>query len=362
MLIEICEDVVQAAEQNKASALNVLEQVIFAHKSGKHLLFTTYSLLIRIVKIPGLPKYVRQLFSNLKRQVSTIGNIYNLVKIKTKLTYLENTRREIGIIYINPDEILSFDYSAEAHLLTENLIDGEFYRYCINFYKKKKHIRCNHKYFALQGGGNTMESVYRKEASDKRFFCIAISDSDKLFPEDKLGQTATAIKAADKKLRPFNCSCYIMSRLREVENFIPLELILINSNYKNTALVVKNYNIDYSFFDMKKGIRQSKLYGDDVFLYWQSMFIEASKSYIPLFNEIKVSKADLNKSEYQDYWGNESIIDGLGEKLLECCLKKYADRLTSIKDSDLTPNQMGEWLEVGELIFGWSCASSNQYV
>lgn len=362
MLIEICGDVVQAAEQNKASALKVLEQVIFAHKSGKHLLFTTHSLLIRIIKIQRLPKYVRKLFSNLKGQISTIGNIYNQVGIKTKLTYMENTKRGSGVICINPDDALSFDYGAETHLLTENLIDSEFYSYCVNFYKKRNHIKCNHKYYSLQGGGNTMEHVYTKEAEDKQFFCIAISDSDKLSPGDILGQTAKAIKAADDRLKPFNCCCYIMSRLREVENFIPLELILKNTNYKNSTLVTKDYNIVYSFFDMKKGIRHSKLYGKDTFLYWQQNFSAVSQSYVPLFEEIKVSRAIFNKTEYQDYWGTETIMEGLGEKLLECCLKKYSDKLASIKDSDLSSDQLAEWLTVGELIFGWSCASSSQYV
>ena len=42
MLIEICEDIVIAAEKNKKSAISVLEKISFAYKYGNHIIYVKY--------------------------------------------------------------------------------------------------------------------------------------------------------------------------------------------------------------------------------------------------------------------------------------------------------------------------------
>ena len=104
MLIEICEDIVLAAEKNKKSAISVLEKISFAYKYGKHIIYVKYPLLIRITKIQNLSKAVRNLYSELKSKNTFLGSIYDAVNLKTKITYSDLSHREQDLIIINPDE------------------------------------------------------------------------------------------------------------------------------------------------------------------------------------------------------------------------------------------------------------------
>lgn len=96
MLIEICEDIVIAAEKNKKSAISVLEKISFAYKYGKHIIYAKYPLLIRIIKIQRLSKSVRNLYSELKSKNTFLGSIYNAVNLKTNVSSTKLIQKRVS--------------------------------------------------------------------------------------------------------------------------------------------------------------------------------------------------------------------------------------------------------------------------
>lgn len=362
MLIEICEDIVLAAEKNKKSAISVLEKISFAYKYGKHIIYVKYPLLIRITKIQNLSKTVRNLYSELKSKNTFLGSIYNAVNLKTKITYSYSSRREQDLIIINPDEYDSFEFYEETHLLVENLIDSRFFNFCIEFYKRQKSIKCETLFYPLQGGGDPIDKVYDLEVRIKQHFCIAITDSDKLYPDANVGQTASKILKVDRKAIPFNCFLYIMSELREIENLIPFRIIKLNKNYKHFDIIKNNLNFNFSYFDFKDGLKIAKIYNKDCFNYWKSNICLSNSQFIQKFQDIEDSINCFEKEEYENYWVKDNVINGFGNNLLECCLKHYSQDLKTVTIKDLTEEQLKEWTSIGKVLFEWSCSTSRNYV
>lgn len=362
MLIEICEDIVIAAEKNKKSAISVLEKISFAYKYGKHIIYAKYPLLIRIIKIQSLSKAVRNLYSELKSKNTFLGSIYNAVNLKTKITYSALSHREQDLIIINPDEHDSFEFYEETHLLVENLIDSRFFNFCIEFYKRQKSIKCETLFYPLQGGGDPIDKVYDLEVHIKQHFCIAITDSDKSYPNANVGQTASKILRVDKKTTPFNCFIYVMSELREIENLIPFNIIKLNTNYKHADIIENNINFNFSYFDFKDGLKIAKLYNRNNFNYWESNICSSNSQFIQKFQDIEDSINCFDKTEYEDYWAKENIINGFGNNLLECCLDHYSQNFKTITTTELTVEQLKEWMSIGKVLFEWSCSTSRNYV
>jgi hypothetical protein len=362
MLIEICEDIVIAAEKNKKSAISVLEKISFAYKYGKHIIYVKYPLLIRIIKIQNLSKGVRKLYSELKSKNTFLGSIYNAVNFKTMITYSVSSHREQNLIIINPDEHNCFEFYEETHLLVENLIDSSFFNFCIEFYKRQRSIKCETLFYPLQGGGDPIDKVYDLEVRIKQHFCIAITDSDKLYPNANIGQTASKIQKVDRRNSPFNCSIYVMNELREIENLIPFHIIKLNTNYKHADIIENNINFNFSYFDFKEGLKIAKMYNQDSFDYWKSNICPSNPQFIQKFNDIEDSRNCFNKTDFENYWIKENMINGFGKNLLECCLEDFSQHLKIITNSDLTPEQLTEWMSIGKILFEWSCSTSCSYV
>ena len=87
----------------------------------------------------------------------------------------------------------------------DNQKSFELADFCIEFYKRQKSIKCETLFYPLQGGGDPIDKVYDLEVHIKQHFCIAITDSDKLYPNASVGQTASKILRVDRKTTPFNC-------------------------------------------------------------------------------------------------------------------------------------------------------------
>lgn len=349
MLIEICEDVIEQVEKGNENAISTLEKIGLAYKYGKHIVFLKVKLCDRISKCSYVSDYVKNLFQKIKKDNLAKGSIRQSVTFFAQVTFKESTQRRDNCIIINPRNNDSFEFYEETHFLVENLQDEEFYKHCLDYYKRNNNIKIGYSYYPLLGGGSTITQVYQLEIKLKQHFCLAIVDSDKKCPEGSKGDTAKSLLHADKK-KPFNCKCYMMENVMEVENLLPKSVV---KEYKKE---INRLQFNLSFFDYKKGLCKEKLLNSNLLSYWQEQL--NGTEYYEGLEEIKKDVESLGEDEFKKEYKDKKLIEGFGENVLNHCLKNYKNDLANIRDDNLTSEQKYEWTEIGKLFFEWTCALS----
>lgn len=360
MLIEICDDIVDLAEQNNLAVITSLERISIAYKYGKHLVYAKFPLLNKLCKLRYLNKQVRSVYSNIKKHVSTQHVLVSLIDSRILLTTHKGCVRA-GCLHINPCDLAEFEWFEETHLLVENLTDSKFYGYLVEYYKRSKHIKCSTCFYPLQGGGDTIKQVYKFEIDIKQHLCLSIVDSDKKYPNGKIGQTASELKKMHEKFKPVNGCVYIMQEVREIENLIPFGVLQNYSTLKDHQIFKDKLILDFSYFDMKDGILRCKI-NQSLFNYW----LQQLRNYPQLKAILKncklcseQSKPSLKPADCLGICNARCVIDGFGSKILENLLKNgnYDSLFSNIEDTDLTQSQKSEWTAIGKIIFEWSCSA-----
>lgn len=344
MLIKVEKDFVDKVLQGKEEKfVNVLRRLLWAIQFGKHIVFFEVSDYKRLIECSLLGNIEKALLNKVQDKNYQIKAIISEVNIICHITTKEKTRREDENIYINPTEYLGFNFEEETHLITENLSDARFFvKYILSNYQrnnKTRNIVTN--FFGLMGGGSTIGQVIKQEVELKQHFAFAITDSDKKYPTcNKKGDTCRSVEKELRK-KPFNCGHYIMQNVMEVENLLPLSVILENKklNVKNIKRCILK---DWSFFDMKEGLCTSN--NPEFYKYWNENI-----NYSCILNIFETACKNGSK---------ECIIEGFGEKVLINFLKLMEKKTTIFKDEDLSDNQKKEWENIGKHLISWCCCFS----
>lgn len=347
MLIEICEDIIAEVENGKGDAISTLEKIGLAYKYGKHIVFLKVELYDRIINSNYVSEYIKNLFRQIRSKNYLIGEIIKSVTFFAQVTFKESTQRRDNCIIINPKDNYSFEFYEETHFLVENLLDVKFYEYCLKYYKRNNNIQIEYSYYPLLGGGSTIAKVYELEINLKQHFCLAIVDSDRKYPKGGNGDTAKLLLDADKK-KPFNCKCYMMEKVMEIENLLPTSVVEQSTNKK-----IPLPKEALSFFDYKKGLCIDKLLNKELLQHWKEK-LNGTEYYEGLTEiEGETTKTDFEIEKYK----NQKLIEGFGPNVLGECLK-YKKELKAITKEDLTDAQEEEWNKIGKLFFEWTCALS----
>lgn len=368
MLIEIKEDIVDNAIEKKNAdvngALDLLLMMALCVKRKKHIVF-----------VPSLRKQgkkYRELSELLGKDNVAALNLFNmrlinpkqlmeLLTVRAVVSYeTPEERPELSYreILINPLDVASFEAWVETFVLTENLLDSEFFSYIIRYYQRQNNLvtsYCTH-FYPLMGGGGTIDKVLEKEIALKQHFCLVLVDSDKKYPDGSVGCTASGVYK-QMEINPFNCGLYVMEHVREIENLIPRKIVQKVGQATNFDIFSK----DPSFFDMKLGLRLSELYDDTVWDYWNGLLHD--NELLEKRNQIK--NAYPEKEEYDIVVKEEKpIVSGYGSNLLFLSLNKSSQvkkRLDSKNDlyniipNDLNTFQRKEWNAIGRELFSWTC-------
>lgn len=347
MLIEICEDIIAEVEKGKKDAISTLEKIGLAYKYGKHIVFLDVKLYDRIFNSNYVSEYIKNLFRQIMSKNINKGSIRQSVTFFAQVTFKESTQRRDTCIIINPRNNDSFEFYEETHFLVENLLDVKFYKHCLDYYKRNNKIEMGYSYYPLLGGGSTITKVYQLEIDLKQHFCLAIVDSDKKCPEGSKGDTAKSLLDADKK-NPFNCKCYVMEKVMEIENLLPKSVV---KEYKDE---INRLQFNLSFFDYKEGVCKEKLLNSNLLSYWQEQL--NGKGYDKYLEEIKQEVEILGEDKFKKKYKDQKLIEGFGKNVLNHCLENYNNNLANIRDNNLTSEQKYEWTEIGKLFFEWTCA------
>lgn len=357
MLIELCKDIAEDACKGKHRALQVLDYLLMAHRLGKHLIFFPHEV-VTILACSEMNDSIRRECISIGKQTSSIGALSHRISIKLVVTQNEYVPGENQkVIQFNPYSNNSFELYEETHLLTENLLDADFYLALVSYYKRKEKVNSvNVCFFPLQGGGDTINLVMEKEIMLGHHLCIAIVDSDMKYQGCVQGNTCKQLLETLRKGNSSFCGIYSMQQVREIENLIPYHLICKCTNYKNHKLIKENFDFDMSFFDMKEGIRLKNLSDVRFVDYWRTILSVHHRDYSKMIKKEVQNRSKRRKSRLID----NIVLDGFGSKLLPCIWEKDQNELMRIEDYQLTISQKKEWMGIGQAIFDWCCAGKSK--
>ena len=373
MLIEINEDIIDTAIEKKDYKINdgldLLLMMAYCCRRRKHIVYvpclrTNTTKMNSLIGLIGLSN--ARVLNSFNNKVSGAKKLFDNLSVKAIISYnnpIKTTDNEsCRIIWINPIEHTEFEPWIETYVLTENLIDSEFFSYLIKYFLRIKNLRdAKYNFYPLMGGGDTMRKVLENEILISRHFCLTLADSDKLYPNDVIGSTADKVKEFMEQ-NPFNCGFYVMSNVREIENLIPKKIVVKLCMGKDVSIFDK----DPSFFDMKSGLCFVDLYRDEVCSYWKDL-LQNNK----LFQERDDIKARCNEKKQYDaeIKGKGHLLSGFGSNILALALnktdkqKKKLDSkkdLYSITKKDLNTFQQREWEAIGKEMFSWTCCLKGQ--
>ena len=362
MLIEVGDDIIEKAKDGDSIAVEVLEQLAIAYKYNKHIIFLSHE--------------KRDLILDIKYLSSTSIAIYNRMKV----SYLKSIKDEIEYttivscinpnnpnkLWINPISHNAMELYKETHLLVENLLDVDFYNYVVLYYQNGNKVKrdCNISYYALQGGGDTIKDVYKREIKLGKHFCLAIVDSDKKYPDGECGQTSKGLENIHAAENPFNCRYYRMKDVSEIENLIPIPVIKSCKSIANNPIFKYNIPLEFfSFVDMKKGFAFCNISNERMYKHFGNFF----NTNIKLKEDFKICIKCI--SDNNRYCINNDIrnkckeitfvMKPFGANLLANLLnnKSCIAKFKNVKIWDLSSEQQKEWKEIGKMIFEWCCCA-----
>lgn len=378
MYIEIANDIVEdaivKATGDVNDSLELLTLFALNAQKGKHLVHVP-CLHNNPSKVKILTNIMGRSHVDFLRQSERI--YYQLAKVKELVSkYIvitfEKQSNDSKAIVINPIIERRFEAYNETHVITENILDSIFFKYLVKFFLRENAIRyCNICFYPVMGGGDTTADVLKHEIEDRRFLCLVITDSDRKYPDSEYGQTALKIKEVMDRYNPFHCDMYIMNQVMEVENLIPFGVVKKAASNSGFSQVFEK---DASFYDMKCGLTLNWLFDDKVYDYWSKQFYQGE---IDFKQRNEAKNHSSNRKSYQSYIESKNfkkqLTPGFGFDLLQRCTNEFdgngqlldahiKNDLMNVTPKDLTTFQLNEWLEIGRVLFSWTCGMSQRRV
>lgn len=202
------------------------------------------------------------IIQNLSTKVSEIKKINSIIKITDEESEIKKIVVNEQTIFLLPvDKAINF-YFESSVLITENLTDAKIYIELAKLYLKEKNNKSTDlSITSLGSGGSQIKVQYENTIINEKKQGLCIVDSDKKYPNCKLGNTAKELKNIIKD-DSIN-EVIILENQRELENFIPYDLLeYLSSTTANSfcklidkLMIPKEFMIKYyPYIDVKNGI------------------------------------------------------------------------------------------------------------
>jgi hypothetical protein len=353
-----------------------LENVVRAHREGKHIVSGSRQVLERLLALDFLSNESAAMLRQLKNNLPQTGNLPN--QLARHVRIIPSMRDECAVI-INSHivalhvPLAKFNDTStiqESILLSENLTDTYFYEIVANVYAWNKNLsglktRIN----KIGGGGNAVSQQYNEIQERNNVLCLCVVDSDKECPNDGNGQTARNTLNLNNPNKVF--TEVVPLEFRDVENMLSckqLELVSMGDNKRMKALSALEWaenngiaNMRF-YFDFKNGIKLSKLYRlpvcHPIREYWLNMLAA-----LPTTVKIPFSATCSNEMECITTCHTDcTVVPGFGDAILSNVLDKLK-QLTLLKQRESVCNQTyPEWERVGGIVFSWCCGGNRVVV
>lgn len=356
MFIKVERDVVdvilhQHRDRKRERAIDAIVQLMTASRSNHHKVYLKCQLEKEDENVlqAALDENSWREFCRLQKERIDVEGLISILDVYAVITTSKHCSRIGKELQINPFEASDFLLNAPTYLCTENHRDGIFYQIVCNYYLSQERIlNMASMYKTWKGGGSDFGNALKNDSILSDNFIFAIADSDKYYPNAKVGKTAKSIMFLGHNR--YNADYYILLNVSEIENLIPIKLVKkYNSHIANLE------DLDLSYFDFKEGLKYQILYEKDSRDYWKSNFSRITFDW----DGILALAKDKSFSDYCNLVHDKtSIVSGCGKKLLESLLDD--NDWKNIREADFTQSQLSEWKEIGKKVFSWTCCSKKK--
>lgn len=346
--------------------INVISKIFDAWRKGDHLVFCSNRLINKLLR-ENFSQYSKQVMKIYQARLPQMGMLRDF---SHQLRVVDGTciiKKEIieskNTFSISVDVINQKHLSDKPSLIVENLDDAKAYLKICKAIMHDKRIYHELRFTPENGGGDTTAEVYNQRQIENDRFCLAISDSDKHFPDDSQKGTAEKLKRVhNQNIKRYTIlfSDYFVINAREIENILPTS-ILCNTLMNNTANqrfaswifeIEKSDPMAKLFIDMKKGIDVKKIIDSKNIIEIEYWIIRSKKNLVNC-SYLKNRKCQAGKCMCFS-------IAGFGKHTL----KNSLPRIQEISDSKfndlgkLNSEMYGIWLEISTILCAWFCAAT----
>lgn len=304
--------------------------------------------------------YVSRVFAHYRKRYADLGSVPSFIEYYLKV--YDNT------IHITP-KAYGFDIPifylenvnlGVCKLLCEDMYDCEFFLHVLKWYKKEKNINVNTIYSCDNGGGATMANILTERIA-KHEMTLAISDTDKKYPEQEIQKDSTCGKCLSvPNIDNSPLVKYFYINVQEIENIIPLnwldKLSATIVQTKDKKVISQLYESELAeevmpYFDLKRGL--SKLRKEE----------ENCKGYIDYVEKcyMLINKHDTREQFLAQFYKEKNIcINGLAKSILSNCLILLKSQ--NMEAPRLKKFQKDEWCRIGQKMINFLCARNKEAI
>ena len=369
MLIEVERDIISEAVKHRGDAVNkareILLSLMLANRRGQHIVWIPSVVNFNTKEWQQIQELIGEQNVQILKKVTSkrleISAVLGKVNCYCVVSYIKPHNLTTNQIWINPAIYHEFRFDEETHLITENLLDADFYRHAVLYFKRNNNLR-NAKimYYPLNGGGITTHQVLELELNRRRNFCLTIVDSDKHCPTGKRGQTCLDVENKYREYRKSDLAShaklYDLKNVAEIENLIP-ENILRKEGAITQDSSIDVLVVDWSYYDVKHGLKVTSIDCAKTLTHLQTLYPMLNFDDLNDLWDKKKNKDEFYKKAKDK--GIETIIKTRwGADILKRCEDKYASNLNSVTSVELSQYQQEEWNSIGKEIYTWCCCLS----
>lgn len=366
MLIKVERDVISKALKHKGDEVNdareLLLSLMLANKRGMHIVWIPSVALYKSFEWQQIQELIGEQNVQILRKVTSkrleISAVLEKVNCYCVVSYIKPKSLTPNQIWINPAIYHEFRFDEETHLITENLLDADFYKHVVLYFKRNNNLSsAKIAYYPLNGGGATTHQVLELEVNRRRNFCLTIVDSDKHCLSGKRGQTCLDV---ENKYREYcksdlasHVHMYDLKNVAEIENLIPENILRKEGPIKQDSSI-DILAVDWSYYDVKQGLKVTSIDCAKTLNSLQTLYTMHNFNDLNDLWEKKRNKEEFYKKAKDK--GLETIIKTQwGSDILKRCEDKYASNLNSVTSVELSRNQQKEWNSIGKEIYTWCC-------
>ncbi|MDU2284832.1 hypothetical protein [Clostridium sp.] len=248
--------------------LSCIENIALSMKERKHIVFSDYNILRKLVTTKNLSESSKRVFNSVLKRWSSISGLEKILNGKILVVYDEERIKRVvfenQIIYRVPLKYFNdTEKLLPLHIIGEDENDCNIYEDIAKRYIRDNNLGISINTRRVHGGGNRTGINYERELTQYNKICLVIADSDKEYESCNIGNTAKGIKDVYERNKETYITDIHILKVREKENLIPPNLYNMcskSSNSKKDIKILEHiFNNDllrklYYYSDIKDGI------------------------------------------------------------------------------------------------------------
>lgn len=269
------------------ATVHALQELASARHDGCHAIYGSAFVLDAAASCIDLSAEARSVYRNIRTNLAPLKSLYDFVKRVVEIV-LPSSRLEVRDegngrrVFKLPADLVTLPLLRPTVLMSENLIDARVYRDMTEAYLYRIRVRGGSRLRAETrgGGGSQIYAEYGSLKGSRESLCVCVVDSDRHYPDCKMGDTAAKVVAEDER-QTWPLSELLVLPVHEVENLIPTAIYqeCAQGNPQRTRAVQSLQAIEKSqyaehrfYLDIKNGLRLRDIVrvGEQhpYFLYW----------------------------------------------------------------------------------------------